>query len=159
VIWSGDELAQPNDPGWASEEGHEEDNRWAHRPRLDWTRAVARHDLRTVPGRVFSGLAHLARVRAGLPQLHASAATTVLQDTDDGVLAVVRQHASGAFVGLYNVSGRRRPFLLHQLRAAGLTTPYDALGGHVLEVGGDGVLWLPAYAAWWVVDAPQRQDP
>ena len=110
VIWSGDELAQPNDPGWASEEGHEEDNRWAHRPRLDWTRAAARHDLRTVPGRVFSGLAHLARVRAGLPQLHASAATTVLPDTDDGVLAVVRQHASGAFVGLYNVSGRRRPF-------------------------------------------------
>ena len=110
MIWSGDELAQPNDPGWASEEGHEEDNRWAHRPRLDWTRAAARHDLRTVPGRVFSGLAHLARVRAGLPQLHASAATTVLPDTDDGVLAVVRQHASGAFVGLYNVSGRRRPF-------------------------------------------------
>jgi amylosucrase len=154
VIWSGDELGQPNDPQWASEEGHEDDNRWAHRPRLDWSRAAARHDLRTVPGQVFSGLAHLARVRAGLPQLHASAVTTVLGDTDDGVLAVVRQHASGTFVGLYNVSGRRRPFHLHRLRAAGLTTPYDALGGHVLEAGGDGVLWLPAYGAWWVVDAP-----
>jgi amylosucrase len=154
VLWSGDELAQPNDPAWADEEGHEDDNRWAHRPRLDWARAAARHDLRTVPGRVFSGLAHLARVRAGLPQLHASAATSVLPDTDDGVLAVLRRHASGTFVGLYNVSAQRRPFHLHQLRAAGLTRPYDALGGHVLEVGGDGVLWLPAYAAWWVVDAP-----
>jgi amylosucrase len=154
VIWSGDELAQPNDPDWASEEGHDQDNRWAHRPRLDWARAAARQDLRTVPGRVFAGLAHLARVRAGLPQLHASATTTVLPDTDDGILAVVRQHASGVFVGLYNVSGHRRPFHLHRLRAAGLATPYDALGGHVLEVGGDGVLWLPAYAAWWVVDAP-----
>jgi len=154
VIWSGDELGQPNDPDWAAEEDHEDDNRWTHRPRLDWSRAVARHDLRTVPGQVFSGLAHLARVRAGLPQLHASAATTVLEDTDDGVLAVVRQHASGTFVGLYNVSDHRRPFHLHRLRAAGLTTPYDALGGHVLEVAGDGVLWLPAYAAWWVVDAP-----
>lgn len=106
-----------------------------------------------MPGRVFSGLAHLARVRAGLPQLHASAATTVLPDTDDGVLAVVRRHASGPFVGLYNVSGRRRPFPLHRLRAAGLTTPYDALTGQVLEAAGDGVLWLPAYAAWWVVDS------
>jgi amylosucrase len=154
VIWSGDELGQPNDPAWAGEEGHEDDNRWAHRPRLDWSRAAARLDLRTVPGQVFSGLAHLARVRAGLPQLHASAATTVLQDTDDGVLAVVRRHASGTFVGLYNVSARRRPFDLHRLRAAGLTTPYDALGGHVLQAGGDGVLWLPPYAAWWVVDAP-----
>jgi amylosucrase len=102
---------------------------------------------------VFAGLAHLARVRASLPQLHASAATTVLPDTDDGVLAVVRQHASGSFVGLYNVSDRRRPFDWHRLRAAGLTAPYDALGGHRLQVGGDGVLWLPAYAAWWVVDA------
>ncbi|WP_298508964.1 alpha-amylase family protein [uncultured Nocardioides sp.] len=155
VIWSGDELAQPNDPAWAAESGHEDDNRWAHRPRLDWSRAAARDDTRTVPGRVFSGLAHLARVRAALPQLHASASISVLPDTDDGVLAVVRRHASGGFVGLYNVSDRRRPFDLHRLRAAGLTTPYDALGGHVLEVGGDGVLWLPPYAAWWVVDAPR----
>jgi amylosucrase len=154
VVWSGDELALLNDPGWAAEEGHEDDNRWAHRPRLDWSRAAVRHDAASVPGRVFSGLAHLARVRAGLPQLHASAATTVLPDTDDGVLAVARRHASGPFVGLYNVSGQRRPFHMHQLRAAGLTTPYDALGGHPLEVGGDGVLWLPAYAAWWIVDAP-----
>jgi len=154
VIWSGDELAQPNDPAWATEEGHEEDNRWAHRPRLDWSRASARHDLRTVPGRVFAGIAHLARVRAALPQLHASASTSVLPDTDDGVLAVVRRHASGSFVGLYNVSAQRRPFDFHRLRAAGLTTPYDALGGHPLEVGGDGVLWLPPYAAWWVADAP-----
>jgi amylosucrase len=154
VVWSGDELAQSNDPDWAAEEGHQDDNRWAHRPRLDWARAAARHDLRTVPGRVFSGLAHLARVRSGLPQLHASATVTVLQDTDDGVLAAVRQHASGVFVGLYNVTAQRRPFLMHRLRAAGLTRPYDALGGAVLAVGGDGVLWLPAYAAWWVVDAP-----
>src|SRR4029077_3358293 len=68
VVWSGDELGQTNDPWWADEEGHEDDNRWAHRPRLDWSLAAQRHDLRTVPGRVFSGLAHLARVRAGLPQ-------------------------------------------------------------------------------------------
>ena len=152
VIWSGDELAQPNDPGWASEEGHEDDNRWAHRPRLDWTRAAARHDLRTVPGRVFSGLAHLARVRAGLPQLHASAVTTVLPDTDDGVLAVVRQHASGAFVGLYNVSDHRRPFHLHRLRAAGLdrrrTTPSAATSSRSAATASSGSRRTPRGGSW-----------
>ena len=50
VIWSGDELGQPNDPDWAAEPGHEDDNRWAHRPRLDWDRAAQRADLRTVAG-------------------------------------------------------------------------------------------------------------
>ena len=44
VIWMGDELAMLNDPDWAAEPGHEDDNRWAHRPRMDWAagRATAR---------------------------------------------------------------------------------------------------------------------
>ncbi|MFC6287860.1 alpha-amylase family protein [Nocardioides sp. GCM10027113] len=154
VVWSGDELAQPNDPGWADEPGHEDDNRWAHRPRLDWARARARHDLRTVPGKVFSGIAHLARVRAGLPQLHASAAAEVLTDTDDGVLAVVRRHAFGPLVGLYNVTPTPRPFPMWRLHAAGVGAPYDALGGHPVTAGAGGLAWLPPYAAWWVVEHP-----
>jgi amylosucrase len=154
VVWSGDELGQANDPAWMDEPGHRQDNRWAHRPRLDWSRAEQRHDRCTIPGRVFGGLAHLARVRASLPQLHASAATRVVPDTDDGVLATVRRHPSGPFVGLYNVTDRARPFPLDQLRRLGLTRPYDALSGHRLEVGADGILRLPAYAAWWLVEAP-----
>jgi amylosucrase len=152
VVWSGDELGQPNDPAWVSEPGHEDDNRWAHRPRLDWSRAASRDDPATVPGRVFRGLRHLAEVRAGLPQLHASADTEVLQDTDDGVLAVVRRHASGPFVGLYNVTEQARPFELHRLHDLGLAHPFDALSGRPLETGAMGLLWLPPYAAWWVVD-------
>jgi amylosucrase len=156
VVWSGDELAQTNDRHWAAEPGHEDDNRWAHRPRLDRSRAAQRHDLRTVPGRVFGGLAHLARVRASLPQLHASAPSQVLPDTDDGILATVRRHASGVLVGLYNITGTVRPFPLEQLHRLGVARPYEALGGHPLETGADGVLVLPPYAAWWVVEAPQR---
>ena len=81
----------------------------------------------------------------GCPQLHASAATEVLQDTDDGVLAVVRRHASGAFVGLYNVTEQAaavRP--APAARRPASTAPYDALGGHVLAVGGDGRALAPA---------------
>jgi amylosucrase len=154
VIWSGDELGQPNDAGWASEGGHEDDNRWAHRPRLDWERAALRHDLRTVPGRVFGGLAHLARVRAGLPQLHASAPSYVVADTDDGIFATVRRHPSGIFIGLYNVTPESRTMNLDQLHHLGVTRPYDALSGHRVTVGADGVLRLPGYATWWVVEAP-----
>ncbi len=160
VIWSGDELAQLNDPFWTDEPGHEDDNRWANRPRLDWDRAAERDDLDTVPGRVFQGIAHLARARARLPQLHASASSSVLRDTDDSVLATVRAHASGTMVGLYNVSGEPRPFPLARLHALGLSAPYDALGGHAVTAGADGVIWLPAYAAWWVVESSSsRHNP
>jgi amylosucrase len=153
VVWSGDELALPNDPDWAAEPGHEGDNRWAHRPRLDWDTAARRGDLRTVQARVFQGLAHLARVRGALPQLHAAAVTHVLPHTDDGVLAVVRQHPSGPMVCVYNVTDTWRPFAFAEFAAAGIGAPHNALGGHDVYGGADGQVLLSPYAAWWVVEA------
>ena len=153
VIWSGDELALPNDPAWAQEPGHAGDNRWAHRPRVTDADLARRDDPGSDAARVYAGLAHLMRVRATLPQLHASAPVSVLPDGDDGVLAVVRGHASGAFVGLYNVTGEWRAFAHHRLVEVGVEHPYEALGGVVPQPGDDGLLWLPPYAAWWVVDA------
>ena len=155
VIWSGDELALPNDPDWAEEPGHERDNRWAHRPRVSDEQSAQRSDPRSDAGRVFGAVARLARVRAGLPQLHASASVEVLTDTDEAILAVVRRHASGVMVGLYNVSRDHRAFPWWRLEAAGLVTPYDALAGERLTPDGDGLVWLAPYAARWLVEAEQ----
>ena len=152
VIWSGDELGLPNDPAWAAEPGHEDDNRWAHRPRLDWTLAAERTDLSTTTGKVFQGIAHVSRVRAALPQLHASAPSEVLHGTDPGVLATLRRHPSGVFVGLYNVTDSWRSFPVARLAQVGITTPFDALSGHDLAAGFDGLVWLSPYAARWVID-------
>ncbi len=154
VLWSGDELAMSNDPDWADEEGHAGDNRWTHRPRLDWDLAQQRHDPKTVAGRVFSGLAHLAEVRGGLPHLHASVASEMLEVDDWGVLATIRRHPVGPMICLYNVTGGWRPWSAARVAELGLKRPYDALGSRVVEPGGDGNLWLPPYAAWWLVDQP-----
>ena len=157
VVWSGDELGMPNDPDWASEPGHEDDNRWAHRPRLDWDLARSRGDLTTSAGKVFQGLAHLARVRARLPQLHAAGSSRVLEDTDSGVLATVRQHPSGPMVCVYNVTDSWRPFPYGRFAEAGIREPHNALGDHAVSGGPDGQVLLSPYAAWWVVDAPSGQ--
>ncbi|GAA2166297.1 amylosucrase [Humibacillus xanthopallidus] len=153
VVWSGDELGLPNDPHWADEPGHEDDNRWAHRERIDWTEAASSRDPGTRAGRVFQGLAHLARVRAGLPQLHASGTTDVVVDTEDGVLAVRRGHPSGPMVCVYNVTGEWRHVSLELFRQAGIREPVDAIGGHAIYSGADGQVALSPYAAWWVVDS------
>jgi amylosucrase len=159
VLWSGDELGLPNDPGWAREPGHEDDNRWAHRPRVDWAVAGRRADLATREGKVFSGLAHLARVRRSLPQLHAVSDSQVLHDTDDGVLATVRRHPSGPMVCVYNVTGTWRPFRYARFAEAGIAEPHNALGGHAVYGGADGQVLLSPYAAWWVVDSAATHPP
>lgn len=152
VIWSGDELALPNDPDWAGEPGHEDDNRWAHRPRLTSGALAARHDPTTVAGRAFADLSRLARVRAGLPHLHASVPTEVIPVADPALLVTLRRHPLGAMVGVYNLSVERLSLPLYVLHASlGIDAPYDALTGGWAEVE-DGGLVLAPYAALWLVD-------
>lgn len=158
VIWMGDELAMTNDPDWACEDGHAGDNRWTHRPRMDWALAGRRHDPSSVPGRMFAGLRRLAAGRAGLVQLHAGVAAQVLEPSDPGVLPVLRPHPVGPLLGLYNVTDEWRPFPLARVSALGLASGKDAIGGRPVQgpsealLGGDGLLWLAPYAAHWIID-------
>ncbi|NIL74261.1 Amylosucrase [Rhodococcus sp. B10] len=149
VVWSGDEIGSPGDVDWASEPGHEDDNRWIHRPRVTDTDRAGRVDEGSDAQRVFDGIARIAAVRAGLPMLHAEAPVEVLSDVDDGVLAIARRHPSGTLVGLFNVTGEHRPFPGARLRELGVA-PREVLSQHEL-VESDGLLWIPPYAAWWIV--------
>jgi len=152
VLWMGDELGLGNDPDWAAEEGHAEDNRWVHRPRMDWTRAGQRRDSSSVSGRLFAGIAHLASVRARLVQLHAAVPAEVVEVADPGVLPVLRRHPVGPMLGLYNVTESWRPWPAYRIGFHGVADPVNALSGDSVLPGDDGNLWLPPYAAWWLVD-------
>ena len=151
VLWSGDELATPNDPDWAAEPGHEDDNRWAGRPRLDADRVARRHDRTTSEGRAFTDLARLAQVRRALPHLHAGTPTAIDELHDPGVLPVRRTHPLGAMLQLYNVTPEWRFHPGARLAALGLGRAVDALTGQEVRPGPDGRVWLPPYAAWWLV--------
>ena len=150
VVWSGDELGLTDDPDWAAEPSHSGDNRWAHRPALDWSVAAQRHDPSTVAGRVFSGLAHLARVRASLPQLHARIPSRVLA-VSDRVLATARNAPIGAMVCLYNVTDAWQPFPAGVIHDVGVHEPWDVISDRPVHPDGDGNYWLTPYAAWWLV--------
>ncbi len=101
LLYMGDELALRNDRHWAEDPAHAGDNRWLHRPPMDWEAARRRHDPTTVEGRVFAGLTELARARAGLIHLRAGGSCEPADVGDDRVLAVVRRHPrSGRLVAL-----------------------------------------------------------
>ena len=150
VIWMGDELALPNDQHWADEAGHEADNRWAHRPRMDWSLAAGRADDSSIAGKVFNGLQQLARVRAGLPHLHASVASDIPELADPGILPVLRHHPLGPLLELYNMTDYWRPWPGGRLDELGLTDGVDQISGDTVRPSTDGNVWLPPYAALWI---------
>lgn len=154
VLWSGDEVGLPNDPAWAQEEGHAGDNRWAHRPRLDPDAVARLDDPGSLESRVFEGLRHLARVRAGLVHLHASVPAQVLGPDDPGVLLVARRHPVGTLLAATNVTADHRPLAGWRLRELGLAEATDALTGERVHVGPDDQLWLRPFQSAWLAPAP-----
>ena len=152
VIWSGDELGLPNDPVWAGEPGHEDDNRWVHRARMHWEVAERRHTPGTPEHRVFGGIAHIAHTRARLPHLHASVPSSVLGVWDSGVLVFARRHPVGTMLAAYNVTDSWRPVPGWVLRQEGLSSGTEALSGAHVRIEADDNAWMPPYAVWWLVD-------
>ena len=155
VIWSGDELGQPNDPDWAG------------RARARGRQPVgAPAPARLGPRRAARRPAHRARqgVRRARPPgpgpRRAAAAARVRPEPGaprhrpgrPGHRPPAPERPDGG--PLQRDRARPRPFPIDRLRAAGLAAPYDALGGYAVTAGADGLVWLPAYAAWWVVDGP-----
>jgi len=163
LLYSGDELALLNDPQWAADPAHAGDNRWVHRPRMDWDAALQRDDPDTVVGRVFSGLRHLAGVRASLPSLHAAVETEAVDVGTNAVLALARRHPSGPLVQLYNVTPYWQRVPAGRVRAAaGLRRFWEHLSAFapVTEPGGAGdELALPPYAAWWLGERDAGRAP
>ena len=70
LIYMGDELGLRNDPHWADDPAHADDNRWMHRPPMDWEAAERRHD----PGRSRAHLGGAAAARGGAAR-HAARST------------------------------------------------------------------------------------
>ncbi len=147
VIWMGDEIGLLNDHEWAREPAHAADNRWVHRQRMPWPAQADPPD----PHGIYAGLRHRIAVRAGLPQLHASAPTEVWDPRDPGVLLVVRRHPEGHLLGAYNVTSEERAVPSEVFAWLGLDAAnvHDHISGARPEAAADGVV-VPAYAAQWL---------
>ena len=105
LLYMGDELGLPNDPAWADDPLHAADNRWMHRPPMDWAAAERRTTRTTVEGRLFTAFQEMAATRASLLALRSGTVTQLVDTGNPHVLAYARRHPRGVtFLGLANFS-------------------------------------------------------
>jgi amylosucrase len=149
LIYMGDELAMPNDPGWAGDPAQAHDNRWMHRPRMDWDRAARRGDPSSVEGRAFRALQGLARARQQLLALRSGGTTEILPTGNRSVLAYRRVHPRSApFLSLTNFSDVSQLVDAEIVARAGLTRPRLAHGSTPVDPGASGIELEPWSFAW-----------
>ncbi len=151
LLYMGDETAMLNDPGYLKEPEHAMDNRWIHRPPMDWARAArALREPHSVEGRMYHGLRRLIEARVTTPHLHAAIPTRVLDVRNPQVFAYERAHPLGAFVALYNFSEAPQQYPADVLLERGVYKPFDRITGQEIRVA-NGFVNLEPYARLWLV--------
>ena len=63
LLYYGDETGTLNDCTFLEDESKANDNRWMHRPKIDWEKAERRHQHGSVEQRIFDGIKKLIAVR------------------------------------------------------------------------------------------------
>ena len=67
LLYYGDEIGTVNDCDYVNDSNKASDNRWIHRPRIDWEQAELRHRHGTVQQMIFDGLQKMIAVRKTIP--------------------------------------------------------------------------------------------
>jgi amylosucrase len=150
LIYMGDELGLLNDHTYLDDSAKAEDNRWMHRPPMDWARAEGRHDPAThLSARIYAGLRQLVAARKASRALHAGGRTQPLWTDNQHVFAFSKSYHGSLVLVLANFSEHPQSINADLLGHAGLSgTPHNLLERPPSLANGH--LWLEPYQSVWL---------
>jgi amylosucrase len=149
VIYMGDELGMLNDESYLEEPDLAGDNRWMHRPYMDWETAEKRHDPNTFVGKIYQGLLHLIAARRRTLPLHAEAQATAVWTHNEHVFGLIRTSPRGKLLILANVTENDQSVPVYRLGELGFSSP---LVDHVSQetINASENLQLKPYQTMWL---------
>jgi amylosucrase len=150
LIYMGDELGMRNDLGYLRDPETSADNRWMHRPFMDWDEVARRTLPGSVEARVFQGVLTILRARTRTPHLHATYPTEIRDVAHERVFVTLRRHPLGPMIGLYNFCEETVTLSTAPLAHVMAPRPFDQLEQRFVDVSG-GELTLRAYERLWLV--------
>ncbi len=123
LLYMGDELGLLNDASYLNDPHLADDNRWLHRPFMDWELAQKRHDWQSVNGRIFQGIVQLVQARKKTFALHAQAAAYAVWTHNESVFGLIRESPRGRVLVLGNFSEKPQTVPAYRLHELGFGYP------------------------------------
>ncbi len=148
LLYMGDEIGLLNDRSFLDDPDLAGDNRWMHRPRMDWARAAERADWWSPVGRVFGGLQAMLAARRRTAAFHAQAGAFPVWTHNEAVFGLLRDSPRGRVLTLANFSERPQMvpgYRLHDMYFGGYLI--DRLTGRGIE-SAPGIMLEPYEALW-----------
>lgn len=157
LLYYGDEIGTYNDYTYLKDESKADDNRWIHRPQIDWIRAEQRHQHGTPEQQIFDGLKKMIAVRKTIPAF-ADYNNRELLDTDNPHLFVFLRsnpfQPNDKVLVVGNFDNSPQPFTLSDLGNRGffeLGQLQDLYSGESLSTDEDKLV-IPPYSFYWLTD-------
>ncbi|MEN9736178.1 MAG: Amylosucrase [Actinomycetota bacterium] len=145
LLYMGDELGMLNDESYKNDPAKADDNRWIHRPKMDWDLAAKAANGEGVAGRVFEAFGNLIKARKSLDSIHASVTAETATQNDGALLLIRRKHAAGLLTEIYNLSEKTQYLDTFDVAFGDRT---EAISGRKMHFAGQ--VAVPPYAAWWI---------
>ncbi|KRT56095.1 Glycosidase [endosymbiont of Ridgeia piscesae] len=157
LLYYGDEIGTLNDCSFLQDESKAGDNRWMHRPQLDWEKAELRLRHGTVEQQIFDGLKKIIAVRKSIPAFADFNNRELLEldnphlfafwrshpnQSGDRVLVVANFDASPQYINL-NELGNRGMFCYGQVK--------DLCSGESPALFKEQLV-IPPYRFYWLTD-------
>ncbi|MGE5108307.1 MAG: amylosucrase, partial [Sphingobacteriales bacterium] len=106
MIFYGDELGYTNDYSYLNDPGKSYDNRWMHRPVIDWEKNKKIDEEGTIEHRVFSATQKLTSIRKKLQVIGDYKNLTWLTPHNIYVAGYIRTYEDQRLYGVFNFSGK-----------------------------------------------------
>ena len=145
LLYMGDELGMLNDESYKNDPAKADDNRWIHRPKMDWALAESAAKGEGVAGRVYEQIGKLITARKSLASIHASVTAETEVKNDGALLLIRRKHAAGLLTEIYNLTEKTQ--YLDTFNVA-FGDRVEAISGRKMHFAGQ--VAVPPYAAWWI---------
>ncbi len=150
LLYMGDEIGLLNDYGFRNEPAHAHDNRWMHRPRMQWEKPSL------IQQQILGGTKQIITRRKSLAHLNASNPTIILAAGNSAIFAFRRDSDRGPLLAIFNFSEHWQNLPTGFTHAQGISTCYDALSDAAVSTPNN-QLQIPPYGRLWLINDPAQE--
>jgi amylosucrase len=139
MIFYGDEAGYTNDYSYLEDSGKSYDNRWMHRPKIDWNKNANIHQKGTVEEQVFSATKKLISIRRNLKAIADHKNLTWMTPHNIHVAGYLRRFEEQKIYAIFNFSAQASFLTWYAFKEHGArpSVLFDHWSGRELVPGND----------------------
>lgn len=107
MLFYGDEVGYTNDQEYLNEESKYYDNRWMHRPKIDWDKNDLRNESGTIENKIFSGTKKLLSIRKKLSAIEDNSNLLWMKPHNIHIAGFIRQNKNQQIFCVFNFNNTR----------------------------------------------------